>query len=92
VAGIYTQWRNDPPLKEKENRKMNDTQKTDAVGSAEERAARIERMATAIIDDAKQRTTERHRRNDAEMEKLKRWLASKPRTTPSGSQSDGRAK
>jgi hypothetical protein len=48
-----------------------------------ERAARIEALADAIIADAKAREAERHRHNEGEMEKLRRWLVSKSkRETP----------
>ncbi len=43
----------------------------------EVRAARIDAIANEIIADAKARELERARHNAAEMEKLKRWLASK---------------
>lgn len=71
---------------------MNDTQRTNAAGTADERAARIERMAATIIDDAKKRDAERRRRNDAEIEKLKRWLDDGPQMSASAAQPSGRAK
>lgn len=42
--------------------------------SAQERAAKIEALAQPIIDEAKRRESERHQRNEKEMEKLKRLL------------------
>lgn len=42
--------------------------------SAQERATNIERMANAIIEDTRKRDAERHRRNELEMDKLKRQL------------------
>jgi hypothetical protein len=45
-----------------------------ANGSADKRATKIERMANAIIDDARKRDAERRRRNEWEMAKLKRLL------------------
>jgi hypothetical protein len=71
---------------------MNDAPRSNAVGSAEELAARIERMATAIIDDAKKRDAERRRRNAEEMEKMKRWPTDDPPIASSASQPSGRAK
>ena len=57
--------------------------------TADERAAKIEALANSIINDAKRRDSERRQRNDLEMEKLKRWLASKSKITPSVSQPVG---
>jgi hypothetical protein len=47
---------------------------TNTIDSADARAGRIERMANAIIDDARKRDAERRRRNELEMDKLKRLL------------------
>jgi hypothetical protein len=41
-------------------------------GSAEERAAHIDKLAKPMIDAAKKREKERRRRNDAEWKKLTR--------------------
>ena len=54
---------------------MDDRSTNNAVGSADARAARIARMADAIIADAKKRDAERLHRNEMEMEKFKRWYA-----------------
>ena len=57
--------------------------------SHDARAARIDALANDIIADAKAREAERCRHNEEEMEKLKRWLASKSKMIPSGSQPVG---
>lgn len=54
--------------------------------TADERAAKIDALANSIINDAKRRDAERRQRNDEQMEHFKRWLASKSKMTPSGSQ------
>lgn len=57
--------------------------------SNDARTARIDALANDIIADAKAREAERCRHNEEEMEKLKRWLASKSKMTPSVSQPVG---
>lgn len=59
----------------KEGNRMNKNIENHPAGSDGERAARIEKWADEIITDAKKRESERRRHNDAEMEKLKRFLS-----------------
>jgi hypothetical protein len=68
---------------------MNEKLEINPMALAEERAANIDRLAKPIIEDAQKRERERPRRNEMEMEKLYRWLAHRPKMTPSGSQSIG---
>lgn len=62
---------------------MDDTQNAKI---AAERAAYIDRLANAIIDDAQKRDMERRRNNEKEMKKLTRWLEEKTASPLTGSQ------
>lgn len=64
---------------------MNKTPRKDETDSADERAAKIDRLARPIIEAAQKRETVRRRHIENEMEKLKRVLNDDPDAPLTGS-------